>query len=148
MANTGPSFIGLGYDWSGVGWANYDDTRSQRVDNSAANTDRQPLFARLRLKHPVRLRNRTGDYANLVQSQVGSYGGDIGAAQFTGPIPQNAGISNYSVLFQGYNPNTYAGYNLLNYGWTASIGWNKIDSVNTGTGYAGAISIRPITIAT
>ena len=50
----------------------------------------------------------------------------MATAQFSSPIPQSAGITTYSILFQGYNPSTYAGYNLLNYGQTAAIGWNKI----------------------
>ena len=69
-----------------------------------------------------------------VQSEPGShsdsptYASDMATAQFSSVIPQSAGITTYSILFQGYfqgyNADPYAGYNLLSYGQTAAIGWN------------------------
>ncbi|MGA2254259.1 MAG: hypothetical protein ABSG53_06310, partial [Thermoguttaceae bacterium] len=139
--NTDPSFIGLGYDWSGVGWnaANGDVSY-------ALITPRQMLVANhyspLKEGGPnIQFVSSDGQVTSVtVQSEPGAhvdppYPSDMATAQFSRPIPQSAGISTYSILFQGYDPNTYAGYNLLSYGWTAAIGWNTIDTVQTGTSF-------------
>ena len=140
MPNTNPSFIGLGYDWSGVGWV-------QNNGNMCFGliTPRQMLIAnhyQPGVGQNIQFASASGQVTTAtVQSQPGThsdsptYASDMATARFSSAIPQSAGIVTYPILFQGYNPRTYAGYNLLSYGQTESIGWNKIDSVNTGTGY-------------
>ena len=135
VPNTDPSFIGLGYDWSGVGWVQTDPDTSL-----ALLTPRQLLMANhYKQSGTIQFVSASGQATNAFV-QYGNWQNagaptDLGTATLTTPLPQSASIQPYSILFQGYNPNTYVGYNLLSYGWTAEIGWNKIASVNTGTYY-------------
>jgi fibronectin-binding autotransporter adhesin len=142
VANTDPSYIGLGYDWSGVGWA-----QSNINDGFALITPRQMLISNGNppgVGQHVEFASASGQMtAVTVQSQPGTHAGippDMATAQFSSPIPQSAGISTYSILFQGYNPVSYQGYNLLTYGLqntyqTPAIGWNQINGVDTLDNY-------------
>ena len=133
-----PIRISSGWATTGRGSAG---TRATIFFGYALITPRQMLIANhysplmeRRAEHPVRL--ASGQVTNAtVQSQPGyhsyppggsSYASDMATAQFSSPIPQSAGVTTYSILFQGYNPSTYTGYNLLSYGYTARIGWNQI----------------------
>jgi fibronectin-binding autotransporter adhesin len=134
VANTSPSFMGLGYDWSGVGWNQNGGTQS-----FALITPRQMLIANHYtpgIGQGIQFVNASGQVTTVtVQSQPGTHAGapDMATAQFSNPIPQSAGITAYSILFQGYNTSKYVGDNLLTYGQMAAIGWNQINTVNTGT---------------
>jgi autotransporter-associated beta strand protein len=139
VPNTDPSFIGLGYDWSGVGWNAANDNL-----NYALITPRQMLVANhyspLKTSGPnIQFVSNTGQLTNVtVESEPGTHGdppypSDMATAQFSSPIPQSAGLTTYSILFLGYTPSNYVGLNLLSDGMTAAIGWNKINAVNTGT---------------
>ncbi len=150
VANTDPSFIGAGYDWSGVGWNNSSLSGNQCF---ALITPRQMLIEnhyQPGVGTNIQFVSATGQLTTVtVQSQPGThstsptYASDMATAVFSNPIPQSAGLTTYSILFQGYNPSAYVGYNLLNYGQTAAIGWNQIASVNTGTGYAWGNPFSP-----
>ncbi len=143
--NTNASFIGSGYDWSGVGW-----NSGSGVHSYALITPRQMVianhYAPLNLNQPnpqfvsnggqlttVSIQSQPGTHPYPIGSGGGSYASDLATAQLSNPISQSAGLTTYSILFQGYNPNTYVGYNLLSYGQTAAIGWNTIAAVGTGT---------------
>ncbi|MGO9111564.1 MAG: autotransporter-associated beta strand repeat-containing protein [Thermoguttaceae bacterium] len=153
VGNLDPSFIGLGYDWSGVGWV--ADSAYTPYVSYALLTPRQMLVANhyspLKLSAPnIQFVSAAGQVTNAtVQSEPGAhsvsptFASDMATAQFSSAIPQSAGITTYSILFQGYNPSTYAGFNLLSYGWTAEIGWNQIASVNTGTAYNWGTPFTP-----
>jgi fibronectin-binding autotransporter adhesin len=137
VANTDPSFIGFGYDWSGVGWDTPGGTQS-----FAMITPRQMLIAnhyQPGIGQAIGFATAGGTVTTFtVQSRPGTHGGyppDMATAQLSNPIPPSAGITSYSILFQGYNPSTYAGYNLLGYGQVAAIGWNQIAAVDTGTNF-------------
>ncbi len=140
VANTDPSFIGLGYDWSGVGWLQTDGNLS-----NALLTPRQVLIANHNspgVSGTLQFASASGQVTSVtVQTQPGThstsstYAPDMATAEFSSLIPQNAGIAITPILFQGYNPSTYANYDLLIYGGAAQIGWNQIASVATGSSY-------------
>ena len=123
VPNTDPSFIGIGYDWSGVGWYMTNGNITY-----ALITPRQMLVANHYLPSPgigsnIQFVSSGGQVTSVtVQSEPGShsdsptFASDMATAQFSSVIPQSAGITTYPILFQGYNANTYAGYNLLSCG--------------------------------
>jgi fibronectin-binding autotransporter adhesin len=130
--NTDPSFIGAGYDWSGVGW---------NANNSSQS------FALLGPRHYIyanhypagvgsQLDFTSGDGTvkqYTIQAQSGSLYGDLAVGSLTAPISAADNIQPYSILFLGYatglNSNPYEGLQMLQYGWTAKIGWNQLQHV-------------------
>jgi autotransporter-associated beta strand protein len=130
--NTNPNFIGLDYDWSGVGWMQANPNTSL-----ALLTPRQVLMANhYKQSGAIQFLSANGQVTSA-EVQYGNWQNagvptDLATGTFTAPLPPSAGIQPYSILFLGYDPNQYLGYNLLNYGWVASIGWNKINSIFTG----------------
>ena len=73
VANTDPSFIGTGYDWSGVGWDARMVFRGAvlRPDHAAANADCQPLSGRASAT-PIQFVSATGQVTTVtVQSATG-----------------------------------------------------------------------------
>ena len=136
LANANPSFIGLGYNWSGVGWVNGTSGNS-----SLALIDPRQLLIANHYKP-----------SGIIQFASGS--GQVTDAEVQYANWQNAGAPNRSRY--GYHdragaPNRQSsdlldtlpglhskylrGRQLAHYGQTAAIGWNKIASVNTGNYY-------------
>ncbi len=141
VANTDSSFIGLGYNWSGVGWNASNNAAPIGNMSFGLITPRQVLIAnhyQPGVGSSIEFASASGQVTMVtVQSQPGAHGGDpapdMATAQFSNPIPQSAGITPYPILFQGYNASVYEGDNLLFYGQTAAVGLNQIGYVDTGT---------------
>jgi autotransporter-associated beta strand protein len=144
IANTNGSFIGLGYDWSGVGWSATNDTQSFALLGSKfilyANHYTPDVGSTINFT--------TGDgtvYSNTVASVSGPLitGGDLAIAVLNSSVSSN--ITSYPILFLGYNTSINSPYytaysNLLLYGWTARIGWNQLTNIcppNTFYGDSG-----------
>jgi autotransporter-associated beta strand protein len=140
IANTNSSFIGLGYDWSGVGWSATNDTQSFALLGS------QFILCANHYAPAVgnTINFTTGDgivhgytVASLANNSSGRLisGSDLDIAVLSSPVSSN--ITSYPILFLGYNTSGgspyYSAYsNLLLYGWTARIGTNSIESYNNG----------------
>ncbi len=127
--NTSSNFIGLGYDWSGVGWITTDFTQGFALLG--------PQFFLYANHYPpgvgstLQFVSADGQYTNpyTVQSVSGSLAGDLAVGMFSNPIPKSDNVRYYPILFKGYSASAYVGYDLLMYGWTTRIGWNRINSV-------------------
>ncbi|MGD0382518.1 MAG: autotransporter-associated beta strand repeat-containing protein [Thermoguttaceae bacterium] len=138
--NTSSSFIGLGYDWSGVGWSATNDTQSFALLGSQfilyANHYTPAVGSTINFT--------TGNgtvYNNTVASVSGQLilGSDLAIAALSSPISSSANITSYPILFLGYSGSPYytAYKNLLLYGWTARIGTNSISSIVQFSGDSG-----------
>lgn len=146
VANLDPSFIGAGYDWSGVGWWSNDIPLGNGESRGyALLSDRYFLYAR---HYPPAI----GGTLNFLAADgtvhgyvVGSLSGalpagtssDLAVGMFTEPIPDDVGITPYTILFKGYSTAAYVGLDLLQYGrgdlpptlTSPRIGRNEVDSV-------------------
>jgi len=136
IANTDPTFIGLGYDWSGVGWNAADPNQS-----FALLGPRFFLYARHYspgVGATLQFTPSDGEINSYtVQALSGALisGSDLAVGKFTAPIPETDNIHPYSILFLGYDTSITSPYhasnytNLLLYGWTARIGWNQLTNI-------------------
>lgn len=125
LPNTSGSFIGLGYDWSGVGWASTDGTKG-----FGFITPQHYLVARhyggaamLRLVSPDGTL-RTATQASVTATDYGvifsgETVGDLSVGQLTAAMPADWQISRYGVLDLNASSSTNSSYNnqsLLVYG--------------------------------
>lgn len=142
VPNTNPLFIGLNYDWSGVGWSDSDLTKS---------------FGMLSPRHyllathyggagTVQFLGRNGQlYLGTQQSVrgtgLGPADGDVSLGTLTKAIPAQSAVAFYSILDlvpSTSNPvyNNYVGQNLLMYGKTGRVANNATDQIGiSGSGY-------------
>ncbi len=134
--NPSSNFIGLGYDWSGVGWSATNYNQSFALLG--------PQFF-LYANHYTPAVGSTIDFtasngafhSYTVQSVSGRLitGSDLAIGMFTSPIPSSDNVHSYSILFLGYDTSPNSPYyntqyqNLLLYGWTARIGWNSLTNI-------------------
>jgi autotransporter-associated beta strand protein len=136
--NTSSSFIGLGYNWSGVGWSATNYTQSFALLGSQfilyANHYTPAVGSTINFT--------TGNgtlYSNTVASVSGQLiiGSDLAIAVLNSPVSSN--ITSYPILFLGYSSSPYytAYNNLLLYGWTARIGTNSISGIVQFSGDSG-----------
>jgi autotransporter-associated beta strand protein len=139
VANADPSFIGSGYDWSGVGWRADDASRSYVLLDA-----RHFLYAN---HYPAGV-GATIDFtpANgvvkgyTVQDQSGSLLGpldDLAVGTLAAPIPKSDNVHPLPIFFQGYQPTPYLNANLLQYGHWSTVGWNRIKDLSQFQGYSG-----------
>lgn len=146
VANMDPSFIGAGYDWSGVGWWSNDIPLGNGESRGYALLgERYFLYAR---HYPPAI----GGTINFMAADgtihgyvVGALSGalpggtssDLAVGMFTEPIPDDVAITPYTILFKGYSTSAYFGLDLLQYGrgnlpptlTSPRIGRNEVDSV-------------------
>jgi autotransporter-associated beta strand protein len=150
VANTNPAFVGLGYDWSGVGWSTADPTKG-----FGFITPRHYLVAR----HyggatTIRLEGAGGTQITGTQAAVTATGygyvfsgttGDLSIGRLVAPLPASASIARYGVLDLNASSTVNSVYNgqpLLVYGRGpngASSPRIGAATVN-GTGLSGAES--------
>jgi fibronectin-binding autotransporter adhesin len=149
LPNGDPSFIGAGYDWSGVGWApDYNGPPYYGAFNGKSSYallgPRNYLYAN---HWPASNWGNTVNFLSTdnvvktytVQNESGSLLGDLAVGTFTQPISASDNVHYYSILFEGYSGTTYIGKQLLNYGWTAQVGWNQVSDVDSGANLGLAI---------
>lgn len=145
VPNSDPSFIGAGYDWSGVGWDTNYSSRSIALLG--------PKFF-LEANHW-----KTGSTVSFfssdsqlksysVQTHSGSLGSnatsDLCLGVLSSPIPASDQVAYYPVLFMGYSIMPYINRDLLVYGWTAKIGKGIISGVEQFTGDTGYYFKEPV----
>lgn len=104
VTNTSPSFIGLGYDWLGVGWAANDATKSfgfisPRHYLVARHYGGAATIAYLDADGSVRSATQAG-VTNTGYGLVfsGQTEGDLSIGRLTAPIPRSQGLPRYGVL--------------------------------------------------
>ena len=139
VANTDAGFIGLGYDWSGVGWMSYDTSGWYGYVVLDAKHFLYPNHYSPSVGSLMQFTPADGQIKSyLVQGKSGSLAGDLAAGTFSSPIPATDNVRAYPIYFQGYNNNpSYSPYDnlqLLMYGKTAHIGYQTI---NTEVEFAG-----------
>lgn len=125
VANVDPGFVGLAYDWSGVGWASTDGTKG-----FGFITPQHYLVARhyggaatIRLVSPDGTL-RTGTQAAVTDTNYGViFGGqtvgDLSIGRLTAPVPASWQIARYGVLDLNASSSSNSSYNtqpLLVYG--------------------------------
>lgn len=124
VANTNPAFVGLGYDWSGVGWSTDTPTKG-----FGFITPRHYLVAR-HFGGATTIRLQTADGTLLTGTQAAvtatGYGfvfsgttGDLSIGRLVAPLPSSASIARYGVLDLNTSSTTNSAYNgqpLLVYG--------------------------------
>jgi autotransporter-associated beta strand protein len=118
VANTSPSFIGAGYDWSGVGWADYDPSRGFALlgpDQVLVANHFSPGLAETLSFSPSTGGTISVTIASLQGTHVGLTN-DLAVGTLTTPIPASANVCYYPILFQGYSPSAYVGDTVLMYG--------------------------------
>ncbi len=119
VANTNSNFIGLGYDWSGVGWNPSNTTQSFALlgpkfflysDHYLPGSTLQFLSSNGQLK----------SYSVLMLSGSISGTSDLGVGVLASPIPASDNVNYYPILFLGYSPDSYfaptGANNILIYG--------------------------------
>jgi autotransporter-associated beta strand protein len=133
VANTDADFIGLGYDWSGVGWSATNSSQSVVLlgPQHFLYANHYPPSATLQFC------SSDGELKSYdVQTLSGSLGpsttSDLAVGVLSEPIPSTDNVTYYSILFLGYSPASYYDYDLYVYGFTARIGIGSIDSVVNG----------------
>ncbi|MBS0630887.1 MAG: PEP-CTERM sorting domain-containing protein [Verrucomicrobia bacterium] len=145
VENTSPSFIGAGYDFSGVGW--------QTGSSDFAVTMISPQnFITARHVAPangssVSFLNDDGVLKNYTVASTSTitYNGpggpsDLIVGTLTSPISAADHIASYSILYLGtpltsLNLNGYTQLSLLSYGKTGRVGTNTIDGFANGDLY-------------
>jgi autotransporter-associated beta strand protein len=135
--NTNSGFIGLGYNWSGVGWCSADSTQSVALLAPGfflyANHYSYNLSSGSTL---VFCSNNGTLETHTVSSLSGSLGGtnsDLGIGVLSSPVSSN--IAAYSILFLGYSTGNYSAKNLLVYGHGGSsprIGTDTVSDIVYG----------------
>ena len=128
VANTSGEFIGLGYDWSGVGWLSTIATRSYALlgPQHFLYAAHYPPSTGV----PLRFASTDGQVRTYGVGQVsGSLLGDLAVGTFTAAIPQADNVHPCTILFKGYAGSAYTGAEVFMYGWTARIGLNWINEV-------------------
>ncbi len=138
VSNTSPSFSGIGYDWSGVGWASTDATKSFGFLS--------PLHY-LVARHyggsaTIRLQGGDGQLHSVTQSSVTDTGygvvfsgqtvGDISLGKLASPVQASWEVARYAVLDLNLTSSINSAYNgqpLLVYG----RGGNGTQSTRVGT---------------
>jgi len=137
VANSDPTFVGKGYDWSGVGWLSYDLTGSVALLGPQFF-----LYANHYYVPPVDSTVQFSPANNVVKSYVvaaapdgrsGALAGDLAIGKLTAPIPASDGIHYYPILFKGYSGSAYIGLDLLLYGKSARIGTNTVSGTVTAS---------------
>jgi len=150
VPNTNPLFIGLGFNWSGVGWDNTNLTKS---------------FGMISPRHFLVATHYGGAssicflgangqlYSATQQSVRGTGAGpasDVSLGTLTADIPASAQVAYYPVLdlapaLSLTNYAAYVGQNLLVYGRTGSVGSNKTSSLALfAPGYAITSNASPV----
>jgi len=128
IANTDSSFIGAGYDWSGVGWLDSIQSFALLGPRCVLIANHYPAG----VGDSITFLSTDGQLKTYTVGQtlgthaVPPYASDLAVAVLTAPIPASDNVHAYPVLFKGYSPSLYVGSNLLMYGQTAQIGWNSI----------------------
>jgi autotransporter-associated beta strand protein len=139
IPNTNAAFIGLGYNWSGVGWNSSfpDPNRS-----FAMLGPRHFLFA----KHYIpgtSLEFYSSDgqlrpySVQMTSSDNNGFLGptstcDLAVGVLNAPIPSSDNVTSYPILFLGYSATPYIGREVFMYGWTARIGKSTVDATANG----------------
>jgi autotransporter-associated beta strand protein len=135
IPNTNAAFIGLGYDWSGVGWNSSipDPNRS-----FALLGPRHFLYAN-HYSPGTSLQFFSADGAvktYTVQTTSGGLGpsttSDLAAGLLNAPIPSSDKVNYYPILFLGYSAAPYIDREVFMYGWTARIGKSTMDATANG----------------
>lgn len=144
IANTNSNFIGLGYDWSGVGWNASNPNQSFALLGSRfflyANHLPPAVGGTLQFTEGNGLvKNYTvqGISGSLAPGSGSMANGDLAVGRLSSPIPTSDNIHSYSILFLGYNTSYYLNpeYRDLDiYGFSAKIGINYLSSTFYGPG--------------
>ena len=131
VPNTSSSFVGKGYDFSGVGWSALDSKQSVTMVSAqyfvAAAHHEVPVGSTLVFQ------NRTGQLksytvAGYDQTQYGNgKGSDLALGHLSAPIPASDSITSYPILSLP-NEQAYLNLPLLIYGWFALVGIDTVDS--------------------
>ena len=126
VANSNPSFLGAGYDWSGVGWVNSEPTMGVALLGPdqvlLANHYHPAVGATLTFSSST-----GGTISDTVASLQGTHAGytnDMVVGTLAAPIPASANVCYYSILFQGYSPSAYVGDTVLLYGYNFNVSPN------------------------
>ena len=131
VPNTDPNFVGLGLDWSGVGW---DTDNPQR--NVALITPQHFVGAdHFRTTGSINFFNQQGvlktysveGFSTLTTTvEMENRLSDLVIGKLTTPIDAADFIAHYPILTLN-NQNDYLNSDLLVYGWNARIGTNTLD---------------------
>ena len=129
VSNTSSSFLGAGYDWSGVGWLSANSNECFALlgpDTILIANHYKPV-----LPSTVQFFSTDGQLkAYTVVDEPGKHDypwtNDLIVGTLASPIPASDNVNYYSILFQGYNANSYVNDNLLLYGSGDSVGWNQL----------------------
>lgn len=125
IPNTSPTFLGAGYDWSGVPW------NAGSLHQSFVFLSRKHYLYANHFGAGTTLQyysNVTGLGTASRASSVSVPQSDIGIARLTTLLPASAGIMTYPLLDLP-TTNSYVGRDLLIYGWFAKVGKSKVSSV-------------------
>jgi autotransporter-associated beta strand protein len=124
VANTNPAFVGLGFDWSGVGWSTADPTKGFGF----LTPQHYLVAAHYGGATTIRLRAADGTLVTGTQASVtptgygyvfGGSSGDLSLGRLVAPGPFSAPVARYGVLdlnASSTTNSTYTGQPLLVYG--------------------------------
>jgi autotransporter-associated beta strand protein len=154
VANTDPSFIGSGYDWSGIGWDANLASRSVAMLG--------PTFF-LEAKHyalgagvavnffPANAAPGSAPISRTVQASSGGLGpsssSDLCIGTLSSPLTPSDHVAYYPILFLGYSTSSYLNQNLLVYGFTSRIGTGTVNQVSEFTDTSGYYFSLPFNYA-
>lgn len=154
VPNTDPSFIGLNYDWSGVGWSAADSTQSFAMindqyfvyaDHYGSATSISFFSPALSAVVPMAVDT---SYSFQPLSKTLGIAGDLRIGRLAAPISSALGITSYPVLLLD-TLSAYLGQPLFVYGHgptgmdSTRIGTNVIDYLGeiSGTGFARSYAV-------
>jgi hypothetical protein len=155
VPNTDPKFVGLGFDWTGIGGSNY----GQYVDSRAYFTPQHYIYA-----------NHAGGFTGLGTAGVNDptvvyigdlkthettpygYGGDLSMGTSRTPIPVSRGVARYAVLDYNGSSTTdgganYTGLQVFVTGRTGQTPVMVSTKFQANSSYFGTIFTTPTTQA-
>ncbi len=127
VPSTSSSFLGAGYDWSGVGWLTTNGKKCFALLGpcDALIANHYPLG----VSSTAQFLSASGQVeSDTVAAQPGVHSGytnDLAVATLASPIPASDNITYYSILFEGYNPNSYVGDNVLSMARGQTTAWGN-----------------------
>ena len=133
VANSSGEFVGVGYDFSGVGWSSTNMNKSYSLlgpKHFLYAAHYQPVLGETINFTPAD--NVVIGYTVAERSGPLAAGGDLAIGMFEEAIPSDDNVNHYSILFKGYAESPYIGSDLLVYGWTSRVGRSTLDHVLSG----------------
>ncbi len=131
VPNTSSSFVGKGFDFSGVGWSALDSKQSVTMVSAqyfvAAAHHEVPVGSNLIfLNRAGQL--KTYKVTGYDQTQYGNgKASDVALGHLSAPIPASDGVSFYPILALP-NEQAYLNLPVLVYGWSALVGINTVSA--------------------